>query len=185
VGDVVVVGEAECRGDLAGDLGGLFGRELLVGREDLGERSTLHLLHDDEVGALELAPVVDVDDVRVRQAGGRLRLTAEPLDEVGVGGELGEQHLDRDLAVEQEVARGEHVGHAAASDPFVDLVTVVDDRRFAVVRHVVPSAPEHPFTALGKVTDPSFDRAGRAITTKVTGRLPGRCPAGRVAPPGR
>ena len=141
VGDVVVVREPERSGDFARDLGGLLRRELLVRRQDLGECAPLHLLHHDEVGALVLAPVVDVDDVGVREAGGRLRFAAESLDEVGVGGELGEQHLDGDLAVEQEIARGEDVGHAAASDPLVDLVPVVDDRRLPVVRHWLLSPP--------------------------------------------
>ena len=61
------------------------------------------------------------------QVGRRLRLAAEPLDEVGVGGELGEQHLDRHLAIEQQIARDEHVGHAAATDALVDLVAVVEN----------------------------------------------------------
>ncbi len=62
------------------------------------------------------------------QVGRGLRLAAEALDEVGVGGELGEQHLDRHLAVEQPVAAEEHVGHAAAPDAPGQLVAVVDDR---------------------------------------------------------
>ena len=56
-----------------------------------------------------------------------VRLAAEPLDEVGVGGVLGEQHLDRHRTVEQPVAGEEHVGHAAAPDAAVDLVAVVED----------------------------------------------------------
>jgi hypothetical protein len=71
----------------------------------------------------------------VAEVGGRLGLAAEALDEVGVDGELGEQDLDRDLAVEQEVLREEHVGHAAAPDAFVDLVPVVDDRGVAAATH--------------------------------------------------
>ena len=95
--------------------------------QDLGQRAALHVLHGDEVGARVLAPVVDVDDVGVAEVGGRLGLAAEALDEVGVDGELGEQHLDRHLAVEQQVAGEEHVGHTAAPDPLVDLVAVVDE----------------------------------------------------------
>ena len=81
------------------------------------------------------APVVDVDDVRVAEVGRRLRLAPEALDEVGVDGELGEQHLDGDLAVEQPVAPEEHVGHAAAPDALAQLVAIVDDRRSVVGRH--------------------------------------------------
>ena len=96
-----------------------------------------------------------------RQVGGRLCLAAEPFDEVGIGGELGEEHLDGDLAVEQQVAREEHVGHAAAPDPLVDLVAVVDDRRLAVVRHVAAFWLEPGSSALGKVTDRPAAIAGR------------------------
>ena len=59
-----------------------------------------------------LAPVVDRDDVGVVEARRVLGLAAEPLDEAGVARELGEQHLDRDPAVELSVVREEHVGHA-------------------------------------------------------------------------
>ena len=76
-----------------------------------------------------LAPVEDVDDVRMVEVGGRLRLAAEALDEVGVDGELGEEHLDRHLAVEQAVVAQEDVGHAAAADALEQLVALVDDRR--------------------------------------------------------
>ena len=188
VRDVVVVGEPERGRDLAGDLRGLLRRELLVRRQDLGEGAALHVLHDDEVGAFVLAPVVDVDDVRVGQVGGRLCLAAEPLDEVGVGGELGEQHLDGDLAVEQQVARREHVGHAAAPDPLVDLVPVVDDRRLTVVRHCVLSPPPRRYAALCKVTDWSpcvsfspFRCGGRWCASPVLIRRP----PGRERPAGR
>ena len=99
------------------------------------ERAAVDVLHGDEVGAGVPAPVVDADDVRVAEVGGRLRLAPEALDEVGVDGELGEQHLDRDLAVEQAVAPEEHVGHAAAPDALAQLVAIVDDRRSVVGRH--------------------------------------------------
>ena len=121
------VGEPERGGHLAGDLRRLLARERSVGAEDVGQRAALHVLHGDEVGAGVLAPVVDVDDVGMAQVGRRLRLAAEPLDEVGVGGELGEQHLDRHLAIEQQVAGDEHVGHTAATDSLVDLVAVVEN----------------------------------------------------------
>ena len=42
---------------------------------------TLDVLHDDEVGAVGLAPVEHRHDVGVLQVGGRLGLAAEALDE--------------------------------------------------------------------------------------------------------
>ena len=44
-----------------------------------------------------------------------------------VGGELGEQHLDRDRAVEQLVAGEVDLGHAAAGERAVQLVAAVED----------------------------------------------------------
>ena len=133
------VGDAERGGDLVGDLGRLHRVDVPVGPQDVGQRAALHVLHRHEVGVGVLAPVVDGDDVGVGQVGRRLGLAAEPLDEVRVGGELGEQHLDGDQTVEQQVARQEDVGHAAAPDALLDFVAVVEDRPLAVVCHVLPT----------------------------------------------
>ena len=46
---------------------------------------------------------------------------------VGSVGELGEEHLDRDRAVEQLVAGEEHLGHAAPGQASVQLVTPAED----------------------------------------------------------
>ena len=173
---MIVVGEAEGGGHFAGDLGRLLGGELLVRRQDLRERAALHLFHGDEVGALVLPPVVHADDVGMREAGCRLGLAAEALDEVGVGGELGEEDLDRYLAVEQQVARGEHVGHAAAPDPLVDLISVIDDRRLAVVGHrEIPRssrAHEPRFVAPDKASDGIGDTVRHPPTAVVSGATP-------------
>ena len=96
---------AERGGDVGGDLGGPVGVQRALGRGgSRRRRPALDVLHDDEVRAVLLAPVVDADDVGVVEVGGGLRLAPEPLDERRVGGELGEQHLDRDRPVEQLVA---------------------------------------------------------------------------------
>jgi hypothetical protein len=95
---------------------------------DATSAARFDVLHHDEVRALFLTPVVDRDDVRVVQVRGALRLTAEALDEVGVGRELGEQHLDRHRTVEQLVAGQEHVGHAAARDAAMQLIPTVEHR---------------------------------------------------------
>ena len=171
VRDVVLVSEPERGCNLAGDLGCLFGGELFARREDLSECASLHLLHDDEVRTFVLAPVVDVDDVGVREAGRRLSLATEPLDEVGVDSKFGEQHLHCDLTVEQEVARGEHVGHAAAPDPFVDLISVVDDRCLAVVRHCSNPSAKPVVAPIDKDTD-----CGGPIFCRLTFHRPRLCP---------
>ena len=74
------------------------------------------------VHVLGLAGVVDRDDRRVVQRRGGLRLAAEPGLERGVAGEVGAQHLDRDVPAEPEVAAAVHLGHAAVAERLADLV---------------------------------------------------------------
>ena len=127
VHDAVAVREVEARGDLGRDPGRVHRREAALCPEDVAERLALDVLHDDEVRAVLLAVVVDADDVGVVEPRRVLRLAAEPLDEAGVARELGEEDLDRDLAVELPVARQEDVGHAAPRDRPLDLVAVRED----------------------------------------------------------
>ena len=127
VDDAVAVGEAERGGDVGADVGHAVGVERALGAQDVGERAPVDVLHDDEVGAVGLAPVVDADDVGVVEVGGRGGLPPEPLDERLVGGELREQDLHGDRAVEQLVPGEEHLGHAAAPEAAVQLVATVED----------------------------------------------------------
>ena len=127
VHDAVAVGEAEGGGDVGADVGGAVGVQRALGAEDLRQGAPVDVLHDDEVGAVGLAPVVDADDVGVVEVGGRRGLPPEALHEGGVGGELGEQDLHGDGPVEQLVAGEEHLGHAAAAEPAVQLVAAVED----------------------------------------------------------
>ena len=134
----VAVGEAEGGGDVGGDLGRPAGVQRAVGADDLREAAALDVLHDDEVGAALLAPVVDGHDVGVVQVGRGLGLAAEALDERRVLGVLGEQHLDRHRPVEQQVAGQVDVGHAAAGQLAMQLVAIVEDGR-ALVGHTARS----------------------------------------------
>ena len=59
--------------------------------DDLLEGPALEVLHRYVVGALGLAPVVDLDDVRVVEAGRVARLAAEALDELLVVGVVREE----------------------------------------------------------------------------------------------
>ena len=71
--------------------------------------------------------VEDRDDGRMVQPGGRLGLAPEAHEEVGVAGEVGSQHLDRDLSPEPGVVAQVDVGHAAAPDELTDLVASPQD----------------------------------------------------------
>ena len=89
------------------------------------------VLHRDEVGVLELAAVEDADHVRVLEAGRRLGLAAEALDELLVLGEAVVEDLDRDLAIELGVVGEPDVGHPARADLALELVALVDHRPLA------------------------------------------------------
>ena len=120
------VGAAERVGHVRGDLRGPVGAERSGGSQHVGHAAAHDVLHDDVVGALLLAPVVDADDVGVVEVGGGLRLPAETLHEARVVGELREQDLDRHLPVERSVSGQVDVGHAAPRDAAQQLVTAVE-----------------------------------------------------------
>ena len=69
------------------------------------------------------------------QAGGGLGLTAETLDEVGIGRKPAVQQLERHLAAELLVLGEEHVRHAAGTEARENLVSVVDDRSRREIGH--------------------------------------------------
>ena len=138
VDDAARVGRGERERDRDGRVDGPIGTDASLVAEDVGEAAPVDVLHDDVVGAGRLAPVVDADDVRVVEVGGRLRLAAEALDERRVVRELGEEHLERDRAVEQLVSSQEDVGHAAPTDPALQLVALVQNGGVGL-RHVEPA----------------------------------------------
>ncbi len=128
VDDAVAVRVAERREDLP-RIRDRHGHRAQAARADeLLERAALDVLHDDEVGAVELASVEDRDDVRVREARGVRRLAPEALDELLVVRVPRVQHLDRDTAAEFLVLGEVDVGHAAAAELARDAVTPREER---------------------------------------------------------
>lgn len=85
------------------------------------------VFHGDEIRVVAATPVVDADDVGMGEVGRRLGLAAETLDEGGVGGVFGEQDLDRDQSVEEQVTGQVDVGHPTTSDPLLLFVTVAQN----------------------------------------------------------
>ena len=121
-----VVGAAERLGHVRRDLCGPVGTETPGGTQHVGHVAAHDVLHDDVVGALLLAPVVDADDVGVVEGGRSLRLPAEPLDEARIIGELREQDFHRHLPVERSVPGQVYVGHSAARDAAQQFVATVE-----------------------------------------------------------
>ena len=95
--------------------------------DELFERASLHVLHDDEVRAVRLTSVVDRDDVRMREPGGMRRLAAEALDELLVVRVAVVQDLDRDAPAQLLVLREVDVGHAAAAELACDPVAAGEE----------------------------------------------------------
>ena len=76
------------------------------------ERAAVDELGDEVLPAVELAGVVDRDDMRVVQGGGGLRFPLEPAP-FGLAGELGAQELDRDRTIQPDVEGAIDDAHAA------------------------------------------------------------------------
>ncbi len=128
VDDALAMREAERAEHLAGELDRVADRERPAGDDELLQAPPVEVLHRDVVGALGLAPVVDRDDVRVREAGGVLRLAAEALDERLVVRVAVVQDLDRNPAPELLVLGQVDVCHPARAELPDDPVAPVEER---------------------------------------------------------
>ena len=83
--------------------------------EHVAQIGSRDVLHDHVIGVVVLGPpVVNRNDVRVRQPGGSTRLRLEALDEIGIRREGRLQDLHRDGAVEQQVVAAIDLAHPAA-----------------------------------------------------------------------
>ena len=114
--------------------------------------------------------VEDVDDVRVAELGGELRLTPKALDYLRVLGERGVQHLERHLALEVEVAHPVHPAEAPGPEECQQLVVVAEGtaqpflppRPVFRLRASVPGSP----TRRGSRTSPRPTRDPRASRSR-------------------
>ena len=91
-------------------------------RDQAGERLSRHVLHRDEPVPVGLADVVDGDDVRVIEAGGRLRFLHEALASVGVPDLVASEHLQGDEAVQPRVPGLVDGAHAPLAQDLDGLV---------------------------------------------------------------
>ncbi len=86
------------------------------------------VLHDQvELAVLGLADVVDVDDVRVIDAVRRARLAQHPRAQVRLAAEIRPDQLERDDAIDEDVARPVHDPHPALPEAGFEAVTTGDD----------------------------------------------------------
>ncbi len=124
VDDVVAVRDAQRRAHLRGYLGDLARVNLAPLLDGRLQVRAAHVLHDDVVGIVVAAPVVDVDDVGALQVGGRLGLLAKARGEGAVCRVLRKHDLERDGAAERAVRGLVDLGHAAHAYLFKHLVPV-------------------------------------------------------------
>ncbi len=82
-------------------------------RQSIRERLALEARHDEEVGALVLADVVERADVRVIEGADRLGFALEAFAAIGIRGRRIGQDLDRDGAIQPAVPRAVDLAHAA------------------------------------------------------------------------
>ena len=122
VEDAVFVGMGEAvadAGDEADDLAGIDG-DAVGGVEEGFSR---HILHDDVEHAVDLAEVVNADEIGVIEAGHGLGFGLESGAECGVLAELAGQDLDGDGPVQRLLDRAIDRAHAAGGDQGFDFIT--------------------------------------------------------------
>ncbi len=167
VDDAVPVRVAE-RGEHLADVGDGDGHGTGAARDDqLLEGAPLDVLHDDEVRALGLAPVVDGDDVRVGEPRRMGRLAAEALDELHVVRVPLVEHLDRDLAAELLVLGEPDVGHAPRAELPLEPVAAGEDRAASLVDG------RHEGMGKGRCSIGRFPLRARVGGTVITDSTPG------------
>ncbi len=120
VNDPGLVRLGEAVGHLVGEVEQALGRQR-PGMEHLAQRLAVDELHRDVDRGLVGADVVDRDDVRVVQGGGRARLLLETLAAIDVRGELRREDLDGHVAPEARIARAIDLSHPSRAEGREDL----------------------------------------------------------------
>ncbi len=88
----------------------------------LPKRLAFEQFFDDERGLPFAADVVDRQNVRVIERGGRERFLFEAAQAIGVSRDRGRQHFDGDVAAQPRVVGAVHLAHTARTDGADDLV---------------------------------------------------------------
>ena len=136
--DAVLVGVVHGPGEQLDEPGRLAGRPRVPGQV-LGQAAAVHELQGEVRVAVRLADLEDLHDVLVLQRRDRLGLAPEPLPLGRPGVRPGQDHLQRDGAVEGELPGLVDDAHPAAADLPDDLVAG-DQRRGEIDRRHVRRA---------------------------------------------
>ncbi len=112
----------QCRSDLLDDADRALRAHRTLIAQDLAQIGAGHQPHIDEQHAVDRAPVVDRDDVRFGQPGGRLRFATEAHLVGGVPGDFLRQQFDRDHAVLHRVVRLVDLAHTSFAEQGSELI---------------------------------------------------------------
>ena len=108
------------RVERAGDLDRRSAAPARSGSAPLGQavrqRLALEELHDEVVGPVLVADVVEHADVRMREREIVFASRSKPLPQLRRGGHVRGQHLDRDVASQPRVLRPVDLAHSAGAD---------------------------------------------------------------------
>ena len=83
--------------------------------ELLAERLALEKLGDEIRPAGVLTDIIDSDDTRMVQSGGRARFELEAVSSIRIGDDCRRQHLHRDIATQPGVLSAVHLSHPAVA----------------------------------------------------------------------
>src|SRR5579875_3551573 len=114
-------------GNLSDDERGALDTKRALAIDQLFEVSPRDIFHHDVAGLAILSDIVDADDIRMGQSRGRLRLSLEPGQKVGISAELVAQNLDRYRPVEQQVVPSVDDRHATFADRLIETVAPIQD----------------------------------------------------------
>ena len=161
------------------DLDRAVGHDPPAAGDQVGERSPLDVLHDDEVHAVVGPGVEDRDEVLIADPRRRLCLAPEAVDEVLVVGELRREDLDRDRPAEHRVLAPVDLGHAAAAELLLDAVAAYEHHRLVDV-----FGPSCRFRPVARLCIPCSDaQRGLDDRSRDRGRdLATRCLAPKATP---
>ena len=116
------MGLCQCVSDLNSEFERLIETHSLT-RDQRIQRLALHVLHDNEVGALLVRDIVDGDDVGMVQRGGRLSFLNKPPLALWFANLVFRQYLDGNNAVQPCVLGLIHFTHPARAEWADNLVS--------------------------------------------------------------
>ena len=115
----------QCRCNLRGDLDRSQGRKTNIPFDQILQRFTCNIFHDDIMSACLTADIENTDNIRMRQTGGSPGFLTEPGYEILIACKLRAQDFDSHPAREQFILSQVNFGHATAADALEEAITAI------------------------------------------------------------